>query len=79
MTGPTRHVKIMEWSDGDGAFVGRCPGVIGPCCHGPDEIKVYRDVCEIVVEWVQIAGQVGAPVSPAKLTFGHRYNGGGAP
>jgi hypothetical protein len=35
MTGSERYVKIVEWSDEDGAFVGQCPGIIGPCCHGP--------------------------------------------
>ena len=42
MTDAARYVKIVEWSDADGAFVGQCPGVIGPCCHGSDEAEVYR-------------------------------------
>lgn len=40
MTAADRYVKIVEWSDEDGAFVGYCPGVIGPCCHGTDEVDV---------------------------------------
>lgn len=48
MTDSARYVKIVEWSDADGAFVGQCPGVIGPCCHGPDEAEVYRELCDIV-------------------------------
>ena len=31
MTDAARYVKLVEWSDTDGAFVGRCPGVIGRC------------------------------------------------
>ena len=62
-------MKIVEWSDEDGAFVGRCPGVIGPCCHGQaeDEVEVYRELCEIVSEWLGIAvpARHGAPLSPA--------------
>lgn len=25
-----RYVKIVEWSDADGCFVGQCPGIVGP-------------------------------------------------
>lgn len=50
MTDIARYVKIVGWSEADGAFVGRCPGVIGRCCHGPDEVGVYRELCEIVGE-----------------------------
>ncbi len=47
------YIKIVEWSDEDGCFVGQCPGIIGPCCHGDDETKVYAELCRIVDEWVE--------------------------
>jgi predicted RNase H-like HicB family nuclease len=59
-----RYVKIVEWSDEDGAFVGQCPGIIGPCCHGDDEVEVYRSLCEIVEDWIAIAKQEGKPLPP---------------
>lgn len=65
MTGTARYVKIVEWSDEDNAFVGQCPGVIGPCCHGPDEADVYRQLCEIVEEWVSRLQSEGRPLPPA--------------
>lgn len=37
----TRFIKIVEWSDEGQFFIGQCPGVIGPCCHGDDEAQVY--------------------------------------
>ncbi len=49
-----KYVKIVEWSDEDECFIGYCPGIIGPCCHGTDEIEVYRQLCEIVDEWIEI-------------------------
>ena len=64
MTDAARYVKIVEWSEADGAFIGQCPGVIGPCCHGPDEAEVYREVCEIVEDWVAIMQQAGQPLPP---------------
>lgn len=64
MTGAARYVKLVEWSDEDGAFVGQCPGLVGPCCHGSDEVEVYRELCEIVAEWVEIAERDGNPLPP---------------
>jgi predicted RNase H-like HicB family nuclease len=64
-----RYIKIVEWSDTDGAFVGYCPGVIGRCCHGLDEVEVYRQVCEIVEEWIVIAHQDGIPLPPTQGAY----------
>src|SRR4051812_39618621 len=72
MTIAARYVKIVERSDEDGAFVGQCPGVIGPCCHGADEVEVYRQLCAIVSESLELAEQDGtllvppAPASPRR-------------
>jgi len=60
-----RYVKIVEWSDADGCFIGRCPGVIGPCCHGSDETAVYAELCQIVDEWLDTLRQDGKPFPPA--------------
>lgn len=49
-----RYIKIVEWSDEDQCFVGQCPGVVGPCCHGDNEADVYAESCEIVDEWLSI-------------------------
>lgn len=62
MTDAARYVKIVEWSDEGGAFVGRCPGVIGPCCHGTDEVEVYRELCQIVEEWLALMRRDGLPL-----------------
>lgn len=64
MSDAAKYVKIVEWSDADGAFVGQCPGVIGPCCHGQDEAEVYRELCEIVDEWIALMKQDGKPLPP---------------
>jgi predicted RNase H-like HicB family nuclease len=54
MTDRARYVKWVEWSDKDGCFVGQCPGIIGPCCHGDDETTVYAELCRIVDEWIEV-------------------------
>jgi predicted RNase H-like HicB family nuclease len=50
--GSAECLKIVEWSEEDGCYVGQCPGIIGPCCHGDDEAAVYAELCEIVEEWL---------------------------
>jgi len=57
-----RYVKIVEWSEEDRCFVGHCPGIIGPCCHGDDETEVFRELCEIVEEWVETIQAAGKPL-----------------
>jgi len=64
MTASARYVKIVGWSDDDMAFVGQCPGIIGPCCHGGDEVEVYRTLCQIVEDWIAIAQEEGKPLPP---------------
>ncbi|MFQ6677567.1 MAG: type II toxin-antitoxin system HicB family antitoxin [Fidelibacterota bacterium] len=49
-----RYLKIVEWSEEDQSYVGSVPGWIGPCCHGSDEEKVYKELCRIVDEWIEI-------------------------
>lgn len=62
MADAARSIEVVEWSDEDGAFVGRCPGIIGPCCHGPDEVEVDRALCTIVAGWIEIARRDGSPL-----------------
>lgn len=64
MNESARYIKIVEWSDEDQCFVGQCPGVVGPCCHGDNEAEVYAELCEIVEEWLEILKQDGKPLPP---------------
>lgn len=48
------YTKIVEWSDEDGCFVGSAPPLIGPCCHGKNEARVYAQLCGIVEEWIAL-------------------------
>ncbi|MGH8557264.1 MAG: hypothetical protein ACRESZ_07325 [Methylococcales bacterium] len=52
MNESTHYIKIVEWSEEDESFIGQCPGIIGPCCHGDDKAEVYAELCKIVDEWI---------------------------
>ncbi len=57
-----QYIKLVEWSEEDQCYVGSSPGLIGSCCHGMDEAKVYKQLCGIVEEWVDIHQQEGLPL-----------------
>ena len=49
-----RYTKIVECSDEAGCFIGSAPPLIGPCCHGRNEARVYAQLCGIVEEWIAL-------------------------
>jgi predicted HicB family RNase H-like nuclease len=59
-----RYLKVVEWSDEDQCYVGSIPGWIGKCCHGDDELEVYRELCEICDEWIEIYKKEGRSLPP---------------
>ncbi len=64
MNESARYLKLVEWSDEDQCFVGQCPGLIGPCCHGADEAQVYAELCQIVDEWIELIKKDGKALPP---------------
>ena len=44
---------VVEWSEEDQVFIGSCPGITGPCCHGADPRDVLRQLVQIVNDWLQ--------------------------
>jgi predicted HicB family RNase H-like nuclease len=64
MKASDRYLKIVEWSDEDGCYIGSVPGWIGPCCHGDDEAKVYKELCGVVDEWIELYEKDGRPLPP---------------
>lgn len=58
--------KVIEWSVDDQCFIGHCPGIIGPCCHGDSREQVERELRQIVEEWLEIEGgsiRIESPVT----------------
>lgn len=68
-----RYLKIVEWSEADHCYVGSVPGWIGACCHGDDEAKVYKELCKILDEWIELFKKDGLPLPAA--TAGKTYSG----
>lgn len=70
------YLKIVEWSEEDGCYVGSAPPIIGGACHGPDQVKVYKELCEIVEEWLEIMDRDGipAPAPPPDKAYSGKFN-----
>lgn len=67
------YLKIVEWSEEDGCFVGSAPPLVGPSCHGDDAAEVFREISEIVEEHLKIREEDGLPIPPA--TARKEYSG----
>lgn len=59
-----KYLKLVRWSDEDQCYVGSVPGWIGDCCHGDDDADVYRNLCGIVDEWIEIYREDRRPLPP---------------
>lgn len=68
-----RYLKIIEWSEDDQCYVGRCPGLMLGGVHGDNEESTYHELCQAVEEWIRIHEDDGSPLPPA--TAAKDYSG----
>ena len=66
MIDSAKYVEVVEWSEEDQCFIGYCPGIVGPCCHGDDEKEVYRELRQIIEEWQEMEQQDKALTLPIR-------------
>lgn len=66
MTQGSKYLKLVEWSEEDGCFIGSCPELFFGGCHGDDERRVFDELCQIVDETVELYRQDGKPL-PAPI------------
>jgi len=64
MKDSARYMKIVEWSEEDGCYVGSAPGLLYGGCHGEDERDVFAELCQIVEETIELYLQDGKPLPP---------------
>jgi len=64
MTPSARYVKIVEWSEEDGCYVGSSPGLFLGGCHGDNEQEVFEELCQIVDETIDIYEKDGRSLPP---------------
>jgi predicted RNase H-like HicB family nuclease len=62
MKDAARYPKIVEWSEEDQCFIGSSPGLIYGGCHGDDEKAVFKVLCGIVEEAIELYKKEGKPL-----------------
>ena len=67
MTKGDRYVKLIEWSEEDGCFIGSCPELFCGGCHGADAKRVLAELCDIVDETIGLYERDGKPL-PAPMS-----------
>jgi len=68
-----KYLKIVEWSEEDQCYLGTCPGLMLGGIHGDNEAKVYKELCQVVEEWIEIYQKDESPLPAA--TAGKEYSG----
>jgi len=70
-----RYLKIVEWSDEDNCYIGSIPVFLGPCCHGNNEQEVYKQLCKILDEWIEIheSDQIPLPEETTNKNFSGKF------
>jgi predicted RNase H-like HicB family nuclease len=66
-----RYVKIVEWCEEDGCFIGSCPELFYGGCHGSDAKSVFEELCDIVDETIRLYEEDGRPL-PRPMS-GHEF------
>ena len=54
-----RYVRLVEWSDEDGCFIGSCPELFYGGCHGQDAKAVFAELCEIIEDTIKVYEREG--------------------
>jgi len=62
MTEGSKYVKLVEWSEEDGCFIGSSPELFYGGCHGEDEREVFDELCQIVEETIELYHRDGKPL-----------------
>ena len=61
-----RYHKWVEWSDEDGAYIGRCPDLITGI-HGDDPVRLYGELCGVIDDVVQQLTEEGRALPAARV------------
>ena len=70
-----QYLKIVQWSEEDECYIGTSPGLFKGAVHGEDEVSVYKELCEVIDEWIEIyrADNQPLPVPTAAKTYSGKF------
>jgi predicted HicB family RNase H-like nuclease len=59
------YIKVVEWSEEDGCYVGSAPPLVGRCCHGDTEAEVFAQLAVIVDDLIETYNRRGLALPEA--------------
>lgn len=62
MSKADRYLRLVEWSDEDGCFIGSCPELFYGGCHGPNPRVVFSELCDLIEASVRVYQAEGCPL-----------------
>jgi len=68
-----QYRKIVEWSEEDRCYVGRCPELMFGGVHGKNEQKVFAELCAVIQEWIDVSEKDKEMLPPGLA--GKKYSG----
>lgn len=60
------YQKIIYWSNEDNCFIGMCPELTYGGVHGDNADEVFKEICEVAEEIVEIYKQNGKDLPEPK-------------
>lgn len=66
MKASDRYHRWIEWSDEDGAYLGKCPDLMTGI-HGDDPVKLYGELQEVIEDIVRHFEDRGKPLPPPRV------------
>ncbi|MFV0445708.1 MAG: pilus assembly protein HicB [Planctomycetaceae bacterium] len=61
-----QYHKWVEWSDEDGAYIGRCPDLITGI-HGDDPVQVYDELCQVIDDVIRHFESTSKALPPPRV------------
>ncbi len=61
-----QYEKIVYWSEEDKCFIGVCPELFDGGVHGANSTEVFKELLEVVDEWVEIFEKDGKELPEPK-------------
>lgn len=70
-----KYVKIVEWSDEDGCYIGSAPPLVGQSCHGDTESAVLKQLQDIVEDVIamKLKYKAALPAASAGRDFSGKF------
>lgn len=62
------YLKIVEWSEEDKCYVGSAPGLFIGGVHGQIQDKVFKELCDVVEETINIMKKEGRPLPKENIS-----------